>query len=108
MSNKEINKTESFLVDEKDIDETKSYVRPNYIETELSPDRKKEARDIVKTINEFGVSQRQKLFIIYLLTLELEDRDTMHSLVDAIGKYHKNIKTGKICIPSEEKKKLIL
>lgn len=97
-----------FLTDEKDIDPNQKYIRPNYIETELSSDRKKETRDMVKTLNEFGISQRQKLFLIYLLSLELEDRDTMISLTESIGKYHKNIGVGKICIPSEEKKKLIL
>ena len=54
-----------FLTDEKDIDPNQKYIRPNYIETELSSDRKKETRDMVKTLNEFGISQRQKLFLIY-------------------------------------------
>ena len=43
-----------FLTDEKDIDPNQKYIRPNYIETELSSDRKKETRDMVRTLNELN------------------------------------------------------
>jgi len=65
--------------------EGESYVKPNYIETQLSKDGSKECRGIVKTINEFGVSQRQKLYLIYLLALELENREAMIGVAKAVG-----------------------
>jgi len=38
------------------------------------------ARDIVKTVLDYGVSQYQIQKIIYLLTLELEDRNLMDDI----------------------------
>ena len=43
-------------------------------------------RDIVKKIIDFGVTEKQKEQIIYLLSLELEDRDRMLSITKAIDK----------------------
>jgi len=37
-------------------------------------------RKIVKEISQFGVSQRQYMFIIYLLALELENVENMRAL----------------------------
>lgn len=37
-------------------------------------------RQIVKEINNFGISQRQSLVLIYLLALELEDVEKMRSI----------------------------
>jgi len=39
------------------------------------------ARDIVKTIRDYGVSQYQITKIVYLLSLELEDRNLADDLV---------------------------
>jgi len=60
-------------------------IKPNYIETQLSKDKRKECRDIVRTINEYGISQRQKLYIIWALSLELEDVEAMKRIVAAIS-----------------------
>lgn len=62
-----------------------SYVQPNYIETQLSKDKRQECREIVKTINDYGVSQRQKLFLIWLLALELENRTLLTGITAAVG-----------------------
>lgn len=35
------------------------------------------ARNIVKELNDFGINDHQRQMIIYLLALELEDRQTM-------------------------------
>ena len=47
------------------------------------------ARDIAKTIMDYGVSQYQIAKIIYLLSLELEDRELSDDLItvvnDALG-----------------------
>jgi hypothetical protein len=40
-------------------------------------------RDILKEILNFGVSEHQKKFLIYLLSLELEDVDMMKK-IDAV------------------------
>ena len=42
------------------------------------------ARDIVKTIMDYGVSQYQIAKIIYLLSLELEDRELSDDLITVV------------------------
>ena len=42
------------------------------------------AREITKTIMDYGVSQYQIAKIIYLLSLELEDRNVLSSVAEAI------------------------
>jgi hypothetical protein len=49
-----------------------------------------QCREIVKEIIEFGVSENQKLQIIYLLSLELESRDKMIGIIELV----KTQKTG--------------
>lgn len=46
-----------------------------------------EARDIVAEILNFGVSQQQILRIAYLLSLELENVDTMKNISQCIKSY---------------------
>ena len=70
--------------------EGEEYIQPN-IELELPVNKRKDCRDIVMEIRKFGVSQRQMLYIIYLLSLELEDNKTMRSIIKAIGENRKNI-----------------
>ena len=66
------------------------YIQPN-IELELPVNKRKDCRDIVMEIRKFGVSQRQMLYIIYLLSLELEDNKAMKAIVKAIGENRKNV-----------------
>ena len=42
-------------------------------------------REIVKEILNFGVSEEQKIKIIHLLSLELEDRNLMLSIVKSVN-----------------------
>lgn len=63
--------------------ENLSCSKPGYVETTLSKDKRQECRDIVKTIKEFGITQRQTLFLVYLLSLELEAREAMITLIQA-------------------------
>jgi hypothetical protein len=70
--------------------EGEEYIQPN-IELELSVNKRKDCRDIVMEIRKFGVSQRQMLYIIYLLSLELEDNKTMKAIAKAIGENRKNV-----------------
>jgi len=44
------------------------------------------AREITKTIMDYGVSQYQIAKIIYLLSLELEDRDTTDVIISTVNK----------------------
>lgn len=83
-------------------DET--YVKPN-IEFELPKEKRQVCRDIVKEIKDFGISQRQLLFLIQLLSLELENREVMNALSKAIGENRNKISAGnKLIVPEETKK----
>jgi hypothetical protein len=53
-------------------------------DSERIADEKQTCRDIVKEISNFGVSQRQQLFIIYLLAMELENVEQMKQLTDVV------------------------
>ncbi|MFA6049653.1 MAG: hypothetical protein WC761_00380 [Candidatus Paceibacterota bacterium] len=64
--------------------EGEEYIKPN-IEHKLSSAKRQECRDILREIKTFGVSQRQMLYLIYLMSLELEDTVTTKALVKAVG-----------------------
>jgi hypothetical protein len=76
----------------------KQYITPSYIETKLNSDRKMEARNIVRVINEYGVSDRQKLFIIYLLALELENRILLSGIASSVAAAEKEIDSPKVLV----------
>jgi hypothetical protein len=105
----DIDEEESLLTDAEDAVEGESYVVPNYIETDLSKEKRLECRGIVKTINQYGVSQRQKLYLVYLLALELDNRDLMLEISRAVGKAKGSV-GGKVVLTAEQApvKKLIL
>ena len=99
------NKPAEFISDIPEQD--KQYITPAYIETKLSSDKKMEARNIVKVINQYGVSQRQKLFITYLLALELENRTLMNGIVGAIAAAEKEIDAPKVLIQQNSPQQVI-
>jgi hypothetical protein len=74
-------------------DENAVYVQPN-IEHELSKEKRQACRDIVKEIKEFGVNQRQILFLIQLMAMELENGDAMRAINKAVGEVRKEIPVG--------------
>lgn len=85
------------------------YVEPN-IEHELPKDKRQACREIVKEIKDFGINQRQLLFLIQLLAMELENRDAMRAISKAVGEVRKDIPVGNKLIVSEQSntpKKLI-
>lgn len=41
-------------------------------------------RQIVKEINNFGVNERQRLLVIYLLAMELENTERMRSITNLV------------------------
>ncbi len=93
-----------------DADEIKQKIKeviPKNIETKLSKEQRDKCRAIVKTINDYGVSQREKIFLCELLALELEDREIMLAFTDAIKKAR--AKLGEMnTLEIAPKKKLIL
>lgn len=66
------------------------YIKPN-IETKLSKEKRQTCREIVKEINKFGVTERQKLYLIQLLALELSDINLIKKITLAIGEHRENI-----------------
>lgn len=86
-----------FLADE-GCDPNLGYVVPNYVETKLPKEKRMECRGIVKTINQYGVSQRMKLYLIYLLSLELENRESMMKIVKVITECKDNVEDSKLVV----------
>ena len=54
--------------------------------------RIQESRDIVKKILDFGVSEAQKIDIIYFLSLELENRAALLEISNILKKIRSGIK----------------
>jgi len=77
------------------------YVHPN-IEVELSREKRQVCRDIVSEIKNFGVNQRQILFIVQLLAMELENGEAMRAIVKAVGAVRKDIPAGSKLIVAPE------
>jgi len=100
--------TDSLLTDQDKADPTIQYVQPKYIETTLSKEKKQECRDIVKVINDFGVSQRQKLFLVWLLALELENMQLVKDITKLFTEFQAKVTDSKIVVEEAPKKKLIL
>ena len=100
----------TMLTDESEAKEGETYVVPNYIETKLSKEKRMECRGIVKTINQYGVSQRMKLYIMYLLALELENRDSMMKIAKVIGECKDTIEDSKLVVDNQptQGKKILL
>ncbi len=94
---------DSLLTSEPKEDET--YIQPN-IEIELPVMKRQACRDIVLEIKKFGVNQRQILYLIYLLSLELEDNVTMKAVVKAVGENRKNVPVNKELIVATKNKTL--
>ncbi len=101
-------KSDDMLTNEDDVQEGEAYVVPNYIETKLPKEKRMECRGIVKTINQHGISQRQKLYMIYLLSLELENRDSMMKIVKVVSECKDTIEDSKIIVDREAPAKKIL
>jgi hypothetical protein len=81
---------DSLLTNEEEAKSDEEYIVPN-IEFKLPKEKRQACRDILIEIRKFGVSQRQTLYLIYLLALELEDRKVMQALVKAIGDHREEV-----------------
>ncbi len=87
--------------------EQPKYVEPKNIEITLSKEKRQVCREIVKEINNFGVSQRQKLLICELLAVELEDPEIRDAFINAVKIVRPKLKE-ELTIETAPKKKLIL
>lgn len=67
-----------------------TYVKPS-LEMKLTSVKKDECREIVREIKSFGVSQRQLLFIIDLLALELENNEATRAIKAAVSGSRENM-----------------
>jgi hypothetical protein len=80
-----------------------AYIRP-HIEINLSDKKRHECREIVKEIKQFGVNQRQILFLIDLLALELENNDQMRRIRAAVVESREKMaeKKSGLILPGDE------
>lgn len=83
------NKFDTFLEDPTEGEEG-SYIQPS-IEHKLSKQKRQDCRDIVVEIKKFGISQRQLLYLIQLLALELENNDISKSIAKLIGEKREEV-----------------
>ena len=92
---------EGFVSDKNESDSSESYIIPN-IETKLPKRKRDECREIVKEIKDFGISQRQLLYTIYLLALELENVTAMKSLSKTIGEIREFLPVNALYLEDKE------
>jgi len=97
-----------FLTDKSKSDESdkESYIIPN-IETKLPKRKRDECREIVKEIKEFGVSQRQLLYTIYLLSLELENIEAMRNIAKVVGEVRETIPVNSLNLEEKSEGKKV-
>lgn len=81
--------------DEKDV----AYIEPT-ADIELHKEKRQACREIVQEIKSFGVNQRQLLFLIELLALELENGNAMRAIANAV-------KSSRSQVPLATENKLI-
>lgn len=65
------------------LDPSAVYIKPN-LEMKLTDKQKSSCREIVQEIKKFGVNQRQLMFLLDLLVLELENMDSVRRLRGAL------------------------
>ena len=94
-------KAAEFLTESDQTESGVSYISPN-IEAKLPPAKRLECRKIIREIKDFGISQRQMLYTIYLLALELEDAETMQALVKAVGENRDKFPVSKLIVPKDD------
>ena len=61
-----------------------------------------ECRQIVKNLLNFGITEQQKVKIIYLLSLELESRDAMNIIIESVKKIENLDQNIKFSLTSED------
>jgi hypothetical protein len=74
------------------------YINPN-IEVKLPANKRMECREIVKKIKDYGINQRQLVYLVYLLALELENREMMLTITKTVGEQRNNVPISELIIP---------
>jgi len=72
------------------------------IDYEIDAGEMLECRKIVKNLNKFGINEKQKIQLIYLLSLELESKDAMDIFVNAYKKVKNLDQSVKFSLTQEE------
>lgn len=72
------------------------------LEIETKAKDSKLARDITKTVLEFGVTQQQILHVAYLLSLELENREAMVEISSCIKQFLESLNDDEESINSSK------
>ena len=91
MTNNEKEGFDVFLTDDSEAEEGVEYIQPD-IEIKLPKEKRMECRTIVQEIKNFGITgQRQLLYLIYLLALEIEDPNTMKSIIGIVKTSRKDL-----------------
>jgi len=74
------------------------YIQPS-IEGKLSKEKREEVQQIIQEIKNFGISQRQLLYLVYHLALNLEQREIMLAITNAVNANREQVKTETIVTP---------
>ena len=61
------------------------------IQLEKEAKRKQESREIVKTIIDFGVTDTQKVDIMFFLAMSLENNENLKEITNFLKKFKTNI-----------------
>lgn len=69
---------------------------------------KKVSRDIVKEIESFGVTEEQKIDIMYFLALTLQNNNNMQQVCNFLNNFKKNINTEKTAVNNNKTNKKII
>lgn len=89
---------DALFTDPEDAEEGINYIQPD-LELKLAKGKRDECRQIVQEIKSYGVTgQRQILYLIYLLALEVEDASVLKTIVDACKVGRKELTSEKTLI----------
>tara|TARA_Y100000287_G_C14150581_1_gene319431 strand:+ start:304 stop:579 length:276 start_codon:yes stop_codon:yes gene_type:complete len=69
---------------------------------EIDADKMLECRQIVKNLINFGLSESQKLHIIYLMSLEMESRDALNIITESVKKIKSLDENTKFSLTNED------
>jgi hypothetical protein len=74
---------------------------------EIIANKKNESREIVKKLIDFGVTETQKIDIMFFLSLTIEDNELMKLFTSFINKYKININNDSKDVIVKNKSKII-
>ena len=69
---------------------------------EIDAEKMLECRQIVKNLINFGLTESQKLHIIYLMSLEMESRDALNIITESVNRIKSLDQNIKFSLTNEE------